>query len=402
MKILLVQSWLGRAQHPVMPLGLASIAASLASHEVRIEDLNLSISPMERLRSVLTDFKPEAIGFSLRNADTTSYCDRYSYIPQFLQQIELASLLCPEAYILAGGAGFSIFPDQIMGSSPLIQCGVIGHGELIIEDLLRHRATGLHRGKAGGFVLPRYDLVEVNRYIPFESNLSMGVEVNRGCNLGCRYCSYSAISGKSVKERALELIETDIEQLLGFHASHLFLIAPILNSSRERGIKVAEMIRALNSGVSWEAYHSPVGFDREYAELIRNSGCSAVSFSPDAGTSRQMKNMGKDYDVSDLESAIKSAVFSGIEVSLNIFPWDIGGGLREMVSSFRNGSEWGRMAGEKLRRLRFGLIRRLPGTQFAPGEISLNSGIPAREFATPSPLGMIAFRALKKMYERNV
>lgn len=402
MRILLVQAWLGREQHPILPLGLASIAGSLVMHQVRIEDLNQSRSPMERLRSVLADYNPDAVGFSLRNADTTSYFDRYSYVSRCLEQIELTSRLCSNTHIMVGGAGFSIFAEQIMGNSQHIHCGVTGHGELIAPELLRNRANGLYHGAEGGFLSPRFDLISVDSYIPFEKNLAVGVEVNRGCDRRCTYCSYSAISGKSVQERSLELIKRDIQQLAAQGASHLFLIAPVLNNRRARGIEVASMVGSLNSGITWEAYHSALEFDGKYASLISDTGCTAVSFSPDGGTAGQMKRIGKDYDPALLESAITAAVSNGIEVSLNIFPWDATGGISGMIRSFRNGARWGRLAGPGLRRLRFSLIRRLPATPFVPAEVSMNGKIPLKEFVKPSAPGMIAFRTMKRMYEKNM
>ncbi len=402
MRILLIQAWLGREQHPVLPLGLATIAASLASHEIRIEDLNQSRSPMERLRSVIADYKPDAVGFSLRNADTTSCFDRYSYIPRCFEQIELTSRLCPDAHILAGGAGFSIFAEQIMDHSQHIHCGVTGHGELIVDELVRNRACGLYHGAKGDFVSPRFDLLSLSSYIPFEKNLAMGVEVNRGCDRRCTYCSYSAISGRSVQERSLELVRQDIQQLAAQGTRHLFLIAPVLNNRKARGMEVASMVGSLNSGITWEAYHSALDFDGEYGSHIRGAGCIAVSFSPDGGTADQMRRIGKDYDPDQLKSAITAAVSNGIEVSLNIFPWEAAGGISEMIRAFRNGVRWGRLAGSGLRRLRFGLIRRLPATPFSPAEISLNCRIPIKEFVKPSAPGMIGFRVMKKMYERNL
>ncbi|MCK4505347.1 MAG: cobalamin-dependent protein [Candidatus Aegiribacteria sp.] len=402
MKILLVQTWLGREQHPVLPVGLASIAGSLSEHEVRIEDLNLSGSPMERLRSVLADHKPDAVGFSLRNADTTSYFDRYSYIPRCLEQIELTSRLCPNAHILAGGAGFSIFAEQIMGHSPHIHCGVKGHGELIAPELVRNRAYGLYPGAKGEFISPRFDLLSLSSYIPFEKNIAVGVEVNRGCDRRCTYCSYPAISGKSVQERPLEQIREDMVHLIGQGSKHFFLIASVLNNRRARGMEVASMVGSLNSGITWEAYHSALDFDGEYASFIRNSGCLAVSFSPDGGTAEQMRRIGKDYNTADLESAITAAVTNGIQVSLNIFPWGTAGGISEMIQAFRNGARWGRLAGEVLMRLRFSLIRKLPGTPFTPAEVSLNGRIPVKEFIKPSSPGMVAFRVMKSMYERDM
>lgn len=401
MRILLVQTWLGREQHHVLPIGLATIAGSLDSHIVRIEDLNLSHSPMERLRSILADYKPESVGFSLRNADTTSCFDRFSYIPRYLEQIELTSRLSPNAHILTGGAGFSIFAEQIMSHSPHIHCGVKGHGELIVEELLRHKAHGLYHGGKGDFLSPRLDLIDVDSYTPFEENLSVGVEVNRGCDRSCRYCSYSAVSGKATRERPLAQIRKDIMQLIGKGSRHLFLIAPVLNNRRARGVEVASMIGSLDSSITWEAYHSAQDFDDEYASSIHDSGCTAVSFSPDGGTAKQMTEIGKDYGPTELESAIIAAVANGIQVSLNIFPWDAAGGISEMIRAFRNGTRWGRLAGKGLRRLRFSVIRRLPGTSFAPAEVSLTGRVPVKEFVKPAAPGMVVFRAMKRMYERD-
>lgn len=402
MRILLVQTWLGREQHPVLPLGLAYIAGSLEKHQVRIEDLNLSRSPIEKLRSALAEYNPDAVGFSLRNADTTSFYDRYTFIPRYLEQIELTSRLCPNAHILAGGAGFSIFAEQIMDQSPAVHCGVTGHGELIVEELIKQRACGLYHGEKGDFVSPRFDLLSLPSYLPFEQNLAVGVEVNRGCDRRCTYCSYPAISGNSVQERSSELIRHDIRQLTAHGSRHLFLIAPVLNNRKARGMEVASMIGSLDPGITWEAYHSALDFDGEYASAIRESGCLAVSFSPDGGTAKQMKRVGKDYDPALLESAITFAVSNGIEVSLNIFPWDAAGGMYEMIQAFRNGARWGRLAGSGLRRLRFSLIRRLPGTPFAPAALSLNGRIPMKEFDRPGVLGMLVFRAMKRMYERDL
>jgi len=401
MRILLVQTWLGRKQHPVLPVGLALIAGSLPSYEIRIEDLNLSGSPMDRLRSVLADYRPDCVGFSMRNADTTSYTDRYSYISRCLEQIELTSRSCPDAYIIAGGAGFSIFAEQIMGYSGHIHCGVTGHGELIVDKLVGERASGIFRGAEGVFLSPRLDLIRVDSYTPFENNLAVGVEVNRGCDRRCTYCSYPVISGKSVRERPLEQIREDILHFSGKGSRHLFLIAPVLNNRKARGMEVASTIGHLNSGITWEAYHSALDFDSEYASSIHDSGCRAVTFSPDGGTAGQMRRTRKDYDPAILESAITAAVSSGIEVSVNIFPWDSAGGIPEMIRAFRNGARWGRLAGPRLRRLRFGLIRRLPRTRFEPASVSRSGRIPEKEFVRPTMPGMLLFRAMKRLYERD-
>jgi len=354
---------------------------------------------MERLRSVLLDYKPDVVGFSLRNADTTSHSDPFSYIPAALRQIDSARKVLPGAFIVAGGAGFSIFAREIMAVSPAINCGIEGHGELIAPEIMNSRVNGFFQGGSGGFTRPRFDLLSVSSYVPFERNLSVGVEVNRGCGKCCAYCSYPALSGNRVLEKPALEIKREIGQLITGGCRHFCLIAPVLNNRRKRGEEVAMAVRSLNSSVTWEAYHSAVDFDGDYASLIFDSGCRAVSFSPDGGTAEQMKRMGKDYTPAELESAILAASEKGIKLSLNLFPWDGRGTTAEMFQAFRNGSRWGKLAGNNLRRLRFSLIRRLPCTIYAPAAVSVSEKVAGIEFVKPAALGMIVYMTLKKLCE---
>ncbi len=400
MRILLVQPWLGRTQHPVYPIGLTVIASALAGHETLIEDLNLAASPLERLKDLLREFRPDVAGFSLRNCDTTAFTDPFSYIPAFAAQLELTAGVCPGIHIMAGGAGFSVFPEDIMEHCREIDCGVTGHGEEIVRGLAENRSKGLFHGDGGKMINPSLDMVDYQPYLPFQENLSTGVEVNRGCDLRCRYCSYPAISGGTVMERPIEDITGDMLKLASAGARHFFLIAPVLNSTGERGIEVARGVKAAGE-FTWEAYHTPKGFDRRYAGLLAESGCTGVSISPDGGTQEQLELMGKDYGVDELEWAVSAAAGAGIPVSLNIFPWHGETGMRGMTEAFRNGVRWGMMAGSRLKRLRFGLVRRMPGTFYGPAGLSVSSGIDPGEFVKPPPAAMVAYLVMKRLHERS-
>lgn len=382
-------------------MGLAVIASALKGHETVIEDLNLSPSPLERLGSLLRDFRPDVAGFSLRNCDTTAYTDPFSYIPAFAAQVERTVSVCPGVFLMAGGAGFSVFPQAVMEHCPGIDCGVTGHGEEIVRNLMENRERGLFHGGGGKVITPSLDMVDYRPYLSFQENLSTGVEVNRGCGLRCRYCSYPAISGGTVMERPIDDITGDMLNLASAGAGHFFLIAPVLNSTRERGIEVAMGVKAAGD-FTWEAYHTPKGFDDKYAGLLAESGCAGVSISPDGGTQEQLELMGKDYGVDELEGAVRAAAGAGIPVSLNIFPWHGETGMRGMTEAFRNGVRWGEMAGSRLKRLRFGLIRRMPGTVYGPAGLSLSSGIDPGEFVKPPPAAMVAYLVMKKLHERRI
>jgi radical SAM superfamily enzyme YgiQ (UPF0313 family) len=227
------------------------------------------------------------------------------------------------------------------------------------------------------------------------------VEINRGCGIGCRYCSYPAVSGNKVLERPLEQIKSDIRAFTGAGAKHLFFIAPVLNCSVNRGVQVAKAAASVG-GFTWEAYHTARGFDGEYARAVAGSGCTAVSFSPDGGTRRQMELMGKDYGPDELEKAVSAAADAGLFVSLNIFPWHAETGLKGMMEAFRNGRRWGRKAEGMQRRLRFGLIRRMPGTCYEPARPCFTARIGPDEFVKPPPAAMVVFHAMNRLCERKL
>lgn len=402
MRVLLVQPWLGRRQHPVLPLGLACIAASLEGHEVRIVDPNLHEEPLDLLAAELRDFAPDVTGFSLRNCDTTSRRDPFTYLPAFRAQTELARRKLPSTRIMAGGAGFSLFAEQIMRECRNIDCGVTGHAEAVVRELMESGATGLHAGGSGQFVSPALELLDCSRYTPFETNLAVGVEVARGCDLGCRYCSYPAVSGDRTIHRPPSELAEELGRLVSLGARHIFLIAPVLNRPAKQGAAAARAAMEAGGGFTWEAYHTARGFDREYAELAASSGCTGATFSPDGGTDRQMELMGKDYDGAALERAITAAADAGIDVSINVFPWQRETGFSGMLAAFRGAARWGAAAGERLRRLRFGLVRRMPGTDYAPAAPAFGRAIPDGQFSKPPPAAMVGFLAFNRLFGKDL
>lgn len=402
MRVLLVQPWLGRRQHPVLPLGLACIAASLEDHRVRIVDLNLHGAPLDLLAAELRDFAPDVTGFSLRNCDTTSHRDPYTYLPDFRAQTELARRELPSTRIMAGGAGFSLFAEQIMRHCPAVDCGVTGHGETVVRKLVEAGATGLHAGGAGELVSPALELLECGRYTPFETNLAVGVEAARGCDLGCRYCSYPTVSGDRIVARPAGELAEELRRLVSRGARHIFLIAPVLNRPPQQGAAAARAAMEAGGGFTWEAYHTARGFGREYAELAASSGCNGATFSPDGGTDRQMRLMGKDYDSAGLKRAITAAAEAGIDVSINVLPWQQETGFSGMLAAFRGAARWGALAGDRLRRLRFGLVRRMPCTDYAPAAPAFGNAVPESQFSQPPPAAMVGFRALDRLFGKDL
>lgn len=381
MSTLLIQAWLGRAQHPVVPLGLLTLAASQGGEETRILDLNLHSRPLDELRKTLRAMRPRRVGISLRNADTTNPFDPFSYIPAFVKQVRVISETLPRAEIFAGGGGFSLFHREIMEALPMLTGGTVGHGEPEMPP-------------------PRWDLIELEPYLPYQRNLSVGVEAMRGCDLSCSYCPYPLLSGRNIKNKARDDLAREASVLKSRGAEHLFICAPVFNRHPDLAREAA---RALGgTGVTWEAYHTPSGFTSEYACLLRKCGCTTVSFSPDGGREEDLEALGKGFGPDEVEKAVAAAAGAGLMVCLSIFPYLPGSGPMAMTKAFFAGRRWAGLAGVRLARLRYTGIRRLPGGSFGPGSPAFRDRVPRSEFVLPRPPWMALFRWLKRLLEKNL
>src|SRR5512146_180887 len=81
-KILIVYTNTYRMIAPA-PLGASLVAARLRKdgHEVRLLDLMFARSPAEEAARVAREFRPDLVGYSIRNVDTQSYTEFSDPLP---------------------------------------------------------------------------------------------------------------------------------------------------------------------------------------------------------------------------------------------------------------------------------------------------------------------------------
>jgi len=137
MKVLLISVNTEQINMPVLPLGMACIAAASrnAGHEVK----RLNLITKDDTRSILSDsvkgFSPEIIGISVRNID-----DQSMESPRFLldsvKKIVAECQSLSDAAIVLGGAGYSIFPQSALDYLGA-DMGIQGEGEYSFVMLLQ-------------------------------------------------------------------------------------------------------------------------------------------------------------------------------------------------------------------------------------------------------------------------
>ncbi|MEK7772713.1 MAG: radical SAM protein [Deltaproteobacteria bacterium] len=348
MKILLVQSYLGGDEPPVFPLGLACVRPGLGGHAARGFDANMFENPFEELKRVIKDFRPDAVGVSLRNIDSTNkrrVVFYYEFFKKMLGEIKSVT----GAKIIAGGSGFSMFAGVIMEDEPRIDYGVYLEGESIMAGLLDNlgspeKVKGVYYRKDGGVMFtgpsepadlgaaepPDRELNPVANYKNIPE--AVGVETKRGCALKCVYCIYGFLNGKKYRFRAPERIVDEIETLGGKYGLDNFtFVDSVFNIPLKHAEAICREILRRGIKATWSAWFSESGLTREFIELCREAGCRKVILSPDGFSDTVLKALEKNITRDDILRAyaiLKET--GGFEVCYNFFKNPPG----QTVSSF--------------------------------------------------------------------
>jgi hypothetical protein len=332
LKVLLVQSPMGRLEQPIFPLGLAFLAGQLEGFEVRAIDL--SVSPPEALREQLRILDPDVVALSLRNLDDSAYPDTFSYLLAF--DAVVAGLADFRGTLVVGGPAFSICAEEILDRHGRIDYGIRGEGERALPDLLRSLAGGSRpegrlieacRPALETVSPPRYDVLDPRCY---ERGYGVGVQSRRGCSFGCSYCTYGYLGGRTFRTRPVEHVLRDIESLRSMGVAHFQFVDSVFNAPREYFLSLLEGLQSLAPGMIWGAW---LDLDVEPADLERmySAGARKVDFSPDAITRRGMAMLGKHGDASGLWSIVREARRIGLDVGVNFFNGNPGEGFPALL-----------------------------------------------------------------------
>ena len=228
----------------------------------------------------------------------------------------------PEVTVIAGGVHVTIEYKDVM-SDPSIDFAVIGDGEYVLRDLLRHLEglgelpqTGLayrHNGQLitqdraviedlNALPMPKYELVRMEDYVTTAPRIGPNrppelpyarLVITRGCPVGCSFCQVEQISGKRVRSPSPEKVVDELVFLRDSYGIRSFLIdddnivikkqffKSLLREIIQRDVRLTFSIGAF----------AIFKLDDEMLELMVAAGCRAVNIAIESGTQRVMNEI---------------------------------------------------------------------------------------------------------------
>ncbi len=333
MRALLISANTEQLQMPVLPMGLACVAASAeqAGHEVRL--LNLMTkddSEQLKLENAVSGFNPELIGVSVRNID-----NQCMNSPRFLLDAEknvvTSRRSLTSAPIVLGGAGYSIFPQSALAYLGA-DMGIRGEGEAAFVKLLN--ALSRKEGLSGVPNLVLADSVRENKtevmkrlddsVLPDPTGLfSFPVEFNnqkiwlpfqtrRGCPMECSYCSTATIEGPILRKRSPEIVVDSISRFAEAGFKNFFFVDNTFNFPPSYAGKLCGVLSRRNLEIQWRSILYPWKVQESLIEMMARAGCVEVAFGFESGSRKILRSFNKRFEPEEVRRISETLAKYGI------------------------------------------------------------------------------------------
>ncbi len=350
MRVLLFQSPLGRkgvADQLVFPIGLCCVATALedAGHEPRVVDLNVGDEDTDRaVERAVADFRPDAVGVSQRNIDSTTRKAPFVYHTSLEPLLRSIRRVAPDVPTILGGPGFTQASQTFMERYGY-DFGVQAEAEQTLPALLERldapqEVPGVYwRDGQGGvryggdrempdfsaLSFPRRHYVDWEVYREEERRrglmLDVGIESTRGCPRRCAYCNYPYLNGKRLRRKPPEVVADEVAYLAEqFDVRQFTFTDSRFNEDPAHARDICQAMLRRGLQARWVAWLGFEGLDVELLELMRAAGCHRVAFSPDGLLQPSLDRMRKDTTTAQIAESVRTLRrVKGIKASWSFF-----------------------------------------------------------------------------------
>jgi len=316
------------------PLGMERVAAAVraAGHEVRI--LDLQIFNHRDFYSELSDFKPNAVGFSL---------NYLANVPEVIDLARDVKRLLKDCFVFTGGHSGSFVADEILEhAGGAIDCVLRGEGELAGQMLVDAIGTGaltkvpgvVTRDGAGPAPIMLDDL---DKFVPARDlgrrrqkyfigvlDPCASIEFTRGCPWDCSFCSAWTFYGRSYRACAPEAAAEDMASI---REPNVFIVDDVAFIHPEHGFAIGREIekRKIKKQYYLETRADVLCRNKEVFQYWRKLGLEYMFLGLEAIDEEGLKLHRKRSSMGINFKALEVAREIGVTVAINLIAdpsWD--------------------------------------------------------------------------------
>lgn len=258
--------------------------------------------------------------------------------------------------VILGGYMVSLMPEE---SKKYCDCVVIGDAEEIwgevLEDIEKGDIKSFYKKeiKILTYPMPKYEMLldkNIGDFLP--------VQAGRGCPNTCSFCSvYCLYRGKYYK-RDIKEVMRDIKEVKRLGFNKFLLLDDNILSDKKYLKELCSEIKKLN--MTWLSQCSvEIGRDKDILDMVKESGCIALSFGLESITQESLNGMNKSWaKVKDYEFLLKNIRKAGIAISTEMVVGADGDTIKSILETAKF------IEDNKVVVPRFYILTPIPGTQF--------------------------------------
>lgn len=337
-RVLLVSANRERQPYPVVPNGVACVAAALegAGHSVHVADLCFARDPHAAARGAVRAFRPDVIGVGVRNIDNSDAIALRHYTPEAAAILRTLRASAPDARILAGGAAFGVAPEALFDALE-VEYAVAGDGErataAIVNDLAAgrepadvpgvvRRTNGRARltppgGEAALDALPPAHMarwLDLPRYERHGGTVP--IQTKRGCVFKCVYCTYLNVEGWGYRLRDPEAVVDEMEAL---HRTagvrHFEFVDSTFNAPSRHAAAVCEAIVRRGVRVHLDTTNfTPANAPADLLAAMRRAGFRWLGITAESASDPVLERLQKGFDAARVHAVARDVEAAGIGV----------------------------------------------------------------------------------------
>lgn len=337
-RVLLVSSNRERQPFPVVPNGVACVASALEEkgHHVRVVDLCFARDPHSSARRAALDFKPDAIGISVRNIDNSDLIALRHYTPEAASIVSTLRDAVPKAALIAGGAAFGVAPEGLLNALGLDHA-VAGDGERATVALVDALAAGrtpagipgvVYRQNGGVTVTPpggEADIdclaqADMDRWLDLRAYERRGgtvpIQTKRGCVFKCVYCTYLNVEGWGYRLRTPRLVVDEMERL---HRNkgirHFEFVDSTFNAPPRHATEICESIIARGLNIQLDTTNfTPANAPDYLLSAMRRAGFRWLGITAESASDAVLERLQKGFDSAKVRAVAEDVERAGMGV----------------------------------------------------------------------------------------
>jgi len=319
---------------PILPLGLASIAAYLETKNI---DVSISI----------IDAWAEELSFDkLSNRVNQSEADIigiYMLSPRYDQAkktIEICRQVSPNSVIIAGGPHPSAMPIKTLEQIPELDVCCVGEGEVTMyefvkaiqnsSDLSMVNGIAYRDGNKGliltqpreyianldNLPLPARQLFPLEKYRthpPYgRKNPFFSIMTSRGCPFNCAYCSKDVFK-RTYRGRSPENVCNEIEELISkYNAQEIHFYDDDFTLDMKRAEAICDEIIRRKIKIIWSCLTRVDLINETLLKKMEQAGCWLISYGVESGNQQILNIINKGIKLDQVTSAFKMTRRVGI------------------------------------------------------------------------------------------